>query len=244
MELDDLLDMMRVAEAPRRGPPRPGRSPTAPPAKRVRSSADHGPGRLPTAPPAAIADAGPDRELAELEELSQLAEARPVHKRPARSWQAAEHARNQRSVQTVTAKKVAAERRADRAEALLRHIGEHFPAVGQLCSLPARRAPFDVARAALLQRTAFLPTARDGNLRRAQARAASLVATCGVQLQRAAVDSLWAGRPGTNEPADPVGNGHRVRVNALCWQWDETTQKLRAAISAKVLRARRPAAGL
>jgi hypothetical protein len=240
MELDDLLDLVRVAEAPRRGPPRPK---SIRPPKRMGSSADSGPGRLPTAPPAAIADAGPDRELAELEELSQLAEARLVHKRPARSWQAAEHARNQKSIQTANAKKDAAEMRADRAEALLRHIGEHFPVVGQLYSLPARRAPFDVARAAVLQRTAFLPTARDGNLRRAQARAASLVATAGIQLQRAAVDGLWAGRLGTNEPDDPAGNGHRVRVNALCWQWDETTQKLRAAISANVLPGEKTSSG-
>ena len=186
--------------------------------------------------PAAVAEE--DRDLADLQELGRLVVAdRGVKRKPRQSPETAEHARNQRALQTERAKKLEAEARADRAEALLRHVGSHFPVVGRILSLPPRRAPFDVVRAALQERLAFLPTAREDVARKAQARAASLVAMCGLQLQREAVDRCWAARPGTDEPSDPVGKGmeHRFRVNALSWQWDETTQKLRAAISARLL---------
>ena len=228
MDLEDLLSLVQVAEASPRGPSRPGK----PAPKRAKSS---GPAAL-LPVPAAVAEE--DRDLADLQELGRLVVAdRGVKRKPRQSPETAEHARNQRALQTERAKKLEAEARADRAEALLRHVGSHFPVVGRILSLPPRRAPFDGVPAALQERLAFLPTAREDVARKAQARAASLVAMCGLQLQREAVDRCWAARPGTDEPSDPVGKGmeHRFRVNALSWQWDETTQKLRAAISARLL---------
>jgi hypothetical protein len=174
-------------------------------------------------------------EVGDLAELVAIGEVRPVRRHEHRSWQALEHARAAKTVKRKDSQLVVSEQKRCRAEALLQMVSEECPLIANLCHLPTKRAPVNEARAAFMEQLAFMPTIRgDDRGRTAQGRAVSLVASVGADVQQACVERLWSANEGASPEEGVSPEEQRLfRIHVLSWQWDETTQKLRAVLVGK-----------
>lgn len=117
-------------------------------------------------------------------------------------------------------------------------VSEQFPAVARAVGVPAVRAPMSHDRAVVVMRLAFGPPHRStDNLRHVQAVALSVVAAAAGRLQRTFFEEVamptvdlaeHGGVPNLGAaPARDAG------VLVLNWQWDETSQRLKAIQKAK-----------
>lgn len=100
-----------------------------------------------------------------------------------------------------------------------------------------RRRQLDESGAQVIQRLALMPAIRgDSGARFSQARAVGLVALVVRRLQRAFVDKLFGimrGRP-IEDTEEPQAVSSPPSVLAVDWQWDETSQRIRALLAERL----------
>lgn len=222
---DDLEFLVALAgnAGPGQGPQgrRPRVQPTA-----AGASDNRGDQLVPQAPADVVAD--PEVQ----EEVGQPVARRQKH--PQRSWQALEKARAakalKRSQQELEHER--AQRR--RLESTTSLVAAEFPIIASAIGIVPKRLPMNDDRAVVQMKLAMLPTIRhDAQHAKAQARAVGAVAACIRQAQGDMVrnlffscmvdlDAMVDGLDG------PLSGEDRPTVLALDWQWDETSQRVRA----------------
>ena len=129
----------------------------------------------------------------------------------------------------------AAGERAERAEALvsrqasqLQLMAAQHPQSAKLIGLPKAKGQMDVPRAMLVIKLAMMPTLRGnvGAFRKAQDKAAALVARVARRLQLQCVDDMLRVTPESAGSQFPS-----MRLVAVVWQWDETSQRVKGMIA-------------
>jgi len=233
-DLEDLQGLLRVvAAAPpaAAGPGQPKRRGRPPGARPRAASVDQG------VPPQPLPAAEQDDSVQDLAALIELGNAQPRRCHERRSWQAADHARNSRSLRLAREREARAVAREQQTQSQLQEVASQFPMVARACGVRVQNRPMDEARAVVQQKLAFQPTVRTQPAARlSQSRAASLVATCAKSVQDECIQQKWsADGPRQGARPDPLS----FHSEHLHWQWDETTQKVRMHLAKQALKGER-----
>jgi hypothetical protein len=148
-----------------------------------------------------------------------------------RGWQLTEKARAAKKSKALSAELTIAKSAQMVAETAVRAIASQFPVVARAAGLSVHcESGMGPLRSALVQRLAFMPPIRgDSFAKTSQREAVALVASCGMELQRVFFRAQFL------EPRNPVlfddvlgPLQHANVIRCLTWQWDETSQRIRA----------------
>lgn len=167
-----------------------------------------------------------EADLAAIVEIGMMVQPQPKQ-HPQRSWQLCEKARAAKALKRARLAHESEERRREDAERRLDHVASTSSHVSALVGIRARRAPMDSGRAATVAQLAFRPAIRGSDvLRQSQNQAVSLTASFLMDMQNKFAESLFL----KLAPAAPEAHPSFV-AHVLGWQWDETSQHLRAPFS-------------
>ena len=187
----------------------------------------------PAAAPALQLAADPaTSDVEDMDAMAEIAEARPERKWRHRSWESATHAGLCRQLKKARAE--AAEGKAARDA-----VGDVLACMQQVglpvCKVPGlKKRPHATnrMRASMASHYAFSPALKtSGNRRDVQTAAVSVVARCALEMQkewlRQAVQATGEQPSAMVVHAGMGGWRPPCMVQVFCWQWDETSQRLR-----------------
>ena len=130
-------------------------------------------------------------------------------------------ARRCKAAKRLQSQAIDARAAASSTSALIEVVRSEYHSVARSLSLTPLRPPMDERRAVVLLRLACMPLIRgDARGTQHQARAVAFVARAADVVQKRCFQALIA--PEVEPPID------RQRIFVLAWQWDETSQRLRA----------------
>lgn len=166
-----------------------------------------------------------EADFAALVEIGQLVQPPQAQRHAQRSWALCESARAAKALKRTRLEHEREAQRREEAERKLEVVASSSSHLSALVGIRPRRAPMDETRAALVAKLAFMPAIRGrASLRQSQNRAVSLTASCLMAMQQTFTERLLGhSAPGLVLEAHPSFVAH-----VLSWQWDETSQHLRA----------------
>ena len=225
--MDDLLDLVEAA----------GASPAEQPASShdellqlIEAGEDPG-----TAPPIALPVEAPSSSgCSALEDLVEVATVEPATKKWRKSsWELCAFARSQRNAQLVEKKVISQQELNTDILQVVAKLMYRVPGVQALLyKINKKKVDYNdsTLRASALSHVAFLPSIK-GNFasRQAQTIAVSTVAKCALAQQQAWLEQVF--RPSIEAGGPPAGSDDVSQlVKVFTWQWDETSQRVRAML--------------
>ena len=224
--MDDLLDLVAAA----------GALPEMQPASShdellqlIEAGGDPG---VPPIPLPAEAPSSPWRSaLGDLVEMAM--EEPPAKKYKSRSWEHAAHARSERKAQLAEKKVISQqELKADILQVVAKLMYRVPGVQALLWKLNKKKVDYSDAtlRATALSQVAFMPSIKGSfSNRQAQTIAVSTVAKCALAQQQAWLERVF--RPSIEAGGPPEGSDAVSQsVKVFTWQWDETSQRVRAML--------------
>jgi len=220
-DADDLAALVAIANAPagrggrRRAPRRNGEAVQNPPEA--------------AAPQAELAEGEADEDLAV---VAGIAAARPIQRHEQRSWQLLQFARAKRESHIQQRKLDRISRERDAANKTLEMVATQFPAVGAAFGIKKKSTVMSISRAQVALKIAFMPCLRgeDHASRKVQNNSCFLVAKACLELQVECERKLFLDVPCSTDSYRPID----LSVHHYAWQWDESSQRMRAALACQL----------
>jgi hypothetical protein len=161
----------------------------------------------------------------------------PERKYAQRSWQLMQHVTSCRKLKRLEDKVEKAEGKTQLLQSKCEDVAATFPMVARAVGLPpAKRGPMTESRALVYERLALQPTLRGtSSFRNKQVEAVSIVCDAAMEVQDECRDRIFA--PDVAAPPPPGLDVLLVppppKINVVCGQWDETSQKIKMLLVKK-----------